>query len=197
MKESERLLKNHEILTDKARAIMSKKNHDYTGGSGDPYANFRMSEAMGVHPALGLLIRVGDKMQRVRTFAERGELQVDGEGLEDAVIDVINYMVLVYSLLTEDEKVFEVTDDVYFNLEKFFDDKAEAIREWYNNAESGDVLYLGEAPAGRMYLGEKDPNPADPSKKFSAQNDQLKIPAEEPKPMRESTINGQTVYDNS
>lgn len=175
MKESERLLKNHHDLTMKAKKIMAKKNHDYTGGSGDPYANFRMSEAMGVHPALGLLIRVGDKMQRVRTFAERGELQVDGEGLEDAVIDVINYMVLVYSLLTEEERTFEVTDDGYFQFEKIFGDRAEAIREWYDNAENGDVLYFGDDGLPRTYSGER----------------------EEPKPMRESTINGQTVYDNS
>lgn len=29
--------------------------------------------------------------------------KADGEGLRDAVLDVINYMILVYALLTEDE----------------------------------------------------------------------------------------------
>jgi hypothetical protein len=99
---TDRLLQHHEQLTGKASAIMRKKNHDYTGGSTDPYANFRMAAQLGVHPVVGLLLRVGDKMQRVRTFAERGELKVDGEGLEDAVVDIINYAVLAYGMLNDD-----------------------------------------------------------------------------------------------
>jgi hypothetical protein len=62
-----------------------------------------MSEALGVPAAVGILLRMSDKMQRIRTFAERGELKVDGEGLEDACLDMINYSVLVYGVLTEDD----------------------------------------------------------------------------------------------
>jgi hypothetical protein len=92
---------------------MSRKNHDYTSGSGDPYANFRTAEQLGVHPAVGIMLRMGDKMQRIRTFAERGELKVDGEGLEDAVVDCINYAVLAYGLLLEDaEHVDTLLDEV-------------------------------------------------------------------------------------
>ena len=100
---SEMLLQHADELTFEAREIMAKKNHDYTGGSDDPYANFRMAGSLGVHPAVGLCVRIGDKLQRIRTFAERGELKVDGEGLRDACIDVINYAILAYGLLTEED----------------------------------------------------------------------------------------------
>lgn len=97
------LLQKAEQLTREAIALMHRKNHDYTSGSGDPYANFRTAASFGVHPAVGIVIRTGDKLQRIRTFAERGHLEVDGEGLKDACIDVINYALLAYGLLTEDE----------------------------------------------------------------------------------------------
>lgn len=95
------LLQKAEQLTREAIALMHRKNHDYTSGSGDPYANFRTAASFGVHPAVGIVIRTGDKLQRIRTFAERGHLEVDGEGLKDACIDVINYAILAYGLLTE------------------------------------------------------------------------------------------------
>lgn len=91
----------HDELTRHARGIMEAKNHDYRGGSGDPYANFRGSVSLGVDPITGVLLRVQDKLMRIKTFAEKGELKVKGEGLKDAVTDVINYMVLAYGLATE------------------------------------------------------------------------------------------------
>ena len=101
---AQRLLRKADDLTDDAARIMRQKNHDYTSGSGDPFANFRMAGSLGVHPAVGICIRTGDKLQRIRTFAERGELKVDNEGLRDACVDVINYAILVYAMLTEDEQ---------------------------------------------------------------------------------------------
>lgn len=98
------LLALHDRLCSEAKQIMAKKNHDYTSGSADPFANFRASAAIGVHPTLSILVRVVDKLKRIQTFAERGELQVDREGLDDACIDVINYMVLLRGLLSETER---------------------------------------------------------------------------------------------
>jgi len=98
---AERLVRIASELTRDALALMERKNHDYTSGSGDPYANFRMAGALGVEPVVGICIRTGDKLQRFRTFAERGELHVTGEGLKDAALDVINYAILAYALATE------------------------------------------------------------------------------------------------
>jgi hypothetical protein len=92
------LMTLHESTCQEARDIMRAKNHDYTSGSKDPFANFRASEAMGVAPIVGILVRSIDKFQRIRSFVEQGELKVAGEPVDDAIRDVINYMILARGL---------------------------------------------------------------------------------------------------
>lgn len=96
------LMRLHETLCAEARSIMAAKNHDYTSGSGDPYHNFRGSSALGVDPIVGVMLRMQDKMQRIKTFAEKGQLMVKGEGVDDAFRDLINYTVLAYGLSREE-----------------------------------------------------------------------------------------------
>ena len=95
------LLEQHDDLCQAAKALMTRKNHDYTSGSGDPFANFRGSSYLGIAPILGVMLRMQDKMMRIRTFAEKGELKVKDEGVKDALIDLINYTVLMYGLVEE------------------------------------------------------------------------------------------------
>jgi len=83
--------------------IMRRKNHDYTSGSSDVLANFRASEAIGVSPGLGILIRSMDKFKRIQTFIEQGTLQVNSESVRDAISDVINYMHLLNFLFHEEK----------------------------------------------------------------------------------------------
>ena len=92
----EELLKHHIELCTKALEIMKVKNHDYAGQGGEmPFANFERCESMGVCTTeQGFLVRVIDKVSRLATFVEAGELKVDGEGWNDAVLDIINYMIL-------------------------------------------------------------------------------------------------------
>ena len=95
-------LKIHEDLTNRSRAIMSAKNHDYRGGSGDPYHNFKGSTMFGIHPILGILLRMQDKMMRIQTFVEKGQLKVKGENIDDALLDLINYSVLIKGIIDEE-----------------------------------------------------------------------------------------------
>lgn len=97
------LLELHEETTDKCRAIMRKKNSDYTGGSGvdDPFANFNMSSSFGIDPILGILLRVGDKMRRIQSFANDGGLRVTGETVFDACEDIVNYAILIKAMCVE------------------------------------------------------------------------------------------------
>lgn len=75
---------------------MRAKNHDYAGASGDtPFANFEASaNVLNISPVQGLLLRMMDKIKRLNTFAESGELQVVGETELDAWKDLLNYAVL-------------------------------------------------------------------------------------------------------
>lgn len=95
------LLALHDTLSKKAKEIMVKKNQDYTGGSEDPFANFRGAEMLGVDPILGLMIRMTDKMQRVKSFILTGELAVTDESVADIGPDLMNYCVLMQGMLNE------------------------------------------------------------------------------------------------
>ena len=64
--------------------------------------NFERCEAMGVcSTEQGFLVRVVDKVSRLSTFADSGTLKVDNEGYEDAIVDIINYMVLFSAFLKD------------------------------------------------------------------------------------------------
>ena len=104
-------MNRHELLelfdetTTHCRAVMEKKNNDYCAGEKnavlDPFANFRISTAVGVHPILGLMMRMMDKMQRVRAFVADGKLSVTDETVDDAFDDMVNYAILGKGLMRE------------------------------------------------------------------------------------------------
>lgn len=97
------LLQMHRDTTKECLGIMRRKNHDYTSGSFDPFANFRASEAIGIPAGKGVLVRILDKLKRLQTFLEKGKLQVDTESADDAVSDIINYAILLKGLIHEDD----------------------------------------------------------------------------------------------
>ena len=106
---TEQLLQIHEETCDAAREIMRQKNSDYTGGSEatDALANFKASLSLGLHPATRLLLRVQDKIMRIRSFVADGELRVINESVEDACDDIVNYAILCKALLREEAKTKE------------------------------------------------------------------------------------------
>lgn len=99
----EQLLKFHEEICGRGRALMQSKNHDYAGRSGDdPFANFRRCESGGICPTeTGFLVRMTDKMSRLATFVEAGKLLVEDEKVEDTLVDLLNYSVLLAGYLRE------------------------------------------------------------------------------------------------
>jgi len=100
----QQLLDLHRDTTDKFLSITVAKNADYTAGSSDPYANFRIAESFGVHPAIGIVLRITDKLQRIRSFALSGEMAVKSESVDDACDDIVNYAILIKGLLRENGK---------------------------------------------------------------------------------------------
>ena len=91
------LLTFHEELCAKAHALCAAKNHDYAGAEGlSPFRNFESIEALGVAKTeVGFLVRMIDKINRLCTFIKDGKLTVENEGAEDALLDLINYCVLL------------------------------------------------------------------------------------------------------
>ncbi len=141
----EGLLAIHKSMCEDAREIIRKKNMDYCVGNAegthDPYANFRNSESVGVKGELSILVRVMDKIQRVRSYIERGSLEVKDEGLYDAVQDTINYMILLYGMVQSREALDGVRKELVRDLKSdgvVVSELTETQRDCY---EKGSLIY--------------------------------------------------------
>jgi len=83
------LLREFKRLTDQMYSITEIKNNDY-GSTEDPLANF--SE----FGEFGFLVRMSDKWKRIKTaLYEKRELAVKDETVEDTLLDLANYCVLL------------------------------------------------------------------------------------------------------
>jgi hypothetical protein len=106
---TEQLLNLHDETCCKCKEIMKQKNSDYTGGKNatDVFANFNASVILDIHPVQGLLLRLIDKIQRIRSFTNDKQLQVSNESVEDACEDIVNYAILAKAMLIEERKKIE------------------------------------------------------------------------------------------
>jgi hypothetical protein len=78
----------------KGLEIIKKKNCDY-GATEDCFANFRM------FGELGFLVRMGDKLSRLKTIISRGTYAVTDESVEDSILDLSNYCQLLLAYRNE------------------------------------------------------------------------------------------------
>ena len=101
------LLQEFDVTCTKLRTILEAKNSDYAQSSdgGDPFANFTACEKLDLcHAEVGLLIRMLDKWQRLKTLAKIGKLSVKGESGVDACFDLMGYSFLMLALLKYKEQ---------------------------------------------------------------------------------------------
>lgn len=112
---AKKLLELHDEMTARCKAIMTQKNSDYTGGENatDALANFKGAATLGIHPVMGLLLRVQDKMKRIESFVADGKLRVTGETVQDACDDMLNYSILAAALLKEEAEKLNDTVLIY------------------------------------------------------------------------------------
>ena len=103
--ERSRLLQLHTKMCAEGRELMVAKNHDYAGKDGDdPFANFRKSALINIDPRKGILLRLLDKISRLNTFIEAGELKVKDEQLIETCIDGVNYFILLAAMCQADQR---------------------------------------------------------------------------------------------
>lgn len=89
-----------DVTFGEMKELIRRKNADYTNGAG-PFANFEAAEEIGLDPIKGLVMRLLDKVQRLKSFCKQGELQVKGEGVEDIFKDFIGYSLIALAMLQE------------------------------------------------------------------------------------------------
>lgn len=89
-------------LLDKQKEIALKKNSDYAGER-DFLGNFKMAEALGIKPSTGIAIRLSDKWSRVCQLIQKDKPAVKDESLEDTLLDMANYSILMILCLKEEQ----------------------------------------------------------------------------------------------
>jgi hypothetical protein len=87
-------------IIDEIVKLRDKKAFDY-GNEDDPMANLRASEDFGVPNVIGILIRLNDKMFRLKRWAKLGTLK--NETARESLIDIAGYALRACELLDEEE----------------------------------------------------------------------------------------------
>ena len=88
---------------EEAHALFTSKNADY----GDAFAN---------HGPIGVLVRLGDKIQRLQKITKTKVHLVKTESLRDTLIDLHNYAAMAVMLLDEnnlDTTIYSDSEDEY------------------------------------------------------------------------------------
>lgn len=84
----------HELVQEIAE-LHDRKQMDY-GSDSDPFANVRASEEWGIAGWVGALVRLNDKVQRLKSFARKGSLA--NESAEDSMRDIAVYALIALVL---------------------------------------------------------------------------------------------------
>lgn len=86
-------------LLEEVRQLHLSKSQDY-GSQSDPLANIRQgAEFVGIEPWRGCMVRIADKIQRLRTYCQTGRLV--HEGVRDTLMDLAAYSLLAIVLFDE------------------------------------------------------------------------------------------------
>ncbi len=93
----------------KLSRLHARKQHDY-GAKTDPFSNVRASQDFGIKPWVGALVRLNDKMNRLKRFAERGTLA--NESATDSMQDIAVYALIALILYQEESVAVSVSAPV-------------------------------------------------------------------------------------
>jgi len=79
------------VVQEEALNLFTKKNTDY----GDAFATYG---------TVGVIVRMGDKIQRLISVTNKGVALVDSESLRDTLIDLHNYAAMGVMLIDEERE---------------------------------------------------------------------------------------------
>lgn len=88
---SEKRIQQMSSLQKEALELFTKKNTDY----GDAFANYG---------PVGVIVRMGDKIQRLANVSKTGVTLVDTESIRDTLIDLHNYAAMAVMLMDEERE---------------------------------------------------------------------------------------------
>lgn len=89
-------------LLQEMRRLHESKSADY-GSEDDPLANIRQgADFVNIEPWRGCMVRIADKVQRLRTYCRTGRLV--HEGVRDTLLDLSAYSLLAIVLFDEGKR---------------------------------------------------------------------------------------------
>lgn len=89
-------------VLDEIKQLHLRKTLDY-GCDEDALSNIRSSsDVINVSPWAGCILRISDKMHRLRSYFRRGRVEFDG--IEDTMLDIAAYAVIALVLYRESRK---------------------------------------------------------------------------------------------
>ena len=92
-----------ETVQNEAKLLFAKKNKDY----GDAFASFG---------SVGVIIRMGDKINRLCSITSNGISLVNDESIRDTLIDLHNYAAMAVMLIDEKQEANHEADKKNINL---------------------------------------------------------------------------------
>lgn len=100
----EELIATHREIIEAMHTTCKNKNADYAGqgGAQDAFANLRMVETLSkgqLTTEQGMFTRMTDKLSRLSSFLSTGNLKVKSESIEDTLLDLANYCILLVAYL--------------------------------------------------------------------------------------------------
>ncbi len=88
--------------------LFCKKNQDY----GDSFATYG---------TVGVIVRMGDKIQRLLSVSEKGVTMVNTESLRDTLIDLHNYAAMGVMLMDEKKETVNIVIKNNEKIDNIFD----------------------------------------------------------------------------
>ena len=89
-------------IVEELSELHSRKNHDYSNKH--PLSNLQECADAGVEPWVGVIVRLTDKMSRLKSYAKKREYLVKDEGVVDTFKDMAVYSILAIILLEEERQ---------------------------------------------------------------------------------------------
>ncbi len=90
-------------LFNRCVELLRAKSNDYAEG-GDAFLNFKTAaQIAGISPEQTLLTLLGMKMSRLTQLISKGKT-ARNESVEDTMLDIVNYIVLLRGMMKEQEK---------------------------------------------------------------------------------------------
>lgn len=103
----EQYFKFAEETFNKCLELQKLKNQDYGGKDDNVFANFKAVKELGIKVEHGFLTRIMDKIKRIASFVNNGDLLIKDESVEDTLIDLINYSCLFLGSIKESKQTID------------------------------------------------------------------------------------------